>query len=238
MFAGPNGSGKSTIQDIIPAHLIGVYLNADDIETHIRQTGCFDLSPYTVQGAAQEAIDYFQSSPFLQSAGLLDLIPGIKPHGELLDFSGIAINSYFSSVLVDFLRRQLLAQKISFSFETVMSSRDKIDFLKLAQEQGYRTYLYYVATVDPEINISRVAYRVRTGGHDVPADKIRQRYYRSLAYVIDAITYANRAYIFDSSDSDSSVLLAEITDGVELELKVDAVPTWFKTAVLDKFESP
>jgi hypothetical protein len=30
-------------------------------------------------------------------------------------------------------------------------------------------------------------------------------------------------------------LLAEITDGVELELKVDTVPQWFKTAILDKF---
>ncbi len=54
---------------------------------------------------------------------------------------------------------------------------------------------------------------------------------------MDAITYSNRAYIFDNSTDDDfdSVLLAEITDGLELELKVDTVPRWFKTAVLDKF---
>ena len=100
-----------------------------------------------------------------------------------------------------------------------------------------RTYLYFVATADPEINISRVAYRVKTGGHPVPKEKIVQRYYRSLDYLMDAITYSNRAYIFDNSTDDDfdSVLLAEITDDLELELKVDTVPRWFKTAVLDKF---
>ena len=159
----------------------------------------------------------------------------IEAQGHILDFSRIAINSYFALVLVDFLRRQLLKEKISFSFETVMSSKDKIEFLQLAQQQGFRTYLYFVATADPEINISRVAYRVKMGGHPVPPDKIVQRYYRSLNFLIDAVTYAHRAYIFDNSTDSDSVLLAEITDGVELELKVDTVPQWFKTAILDKF---
>ena len=235
MFAGPNGSGKSTIKEVIPAHLLGVYLNADDIEKQIRQTGQCDLTAYIKTASAQDAIHYFQASTFLLSAGLQEQIQYIKAQGHILDFSCVAINSYFSSVLVDFLRRQLLKEKISFSFETVMSSKDKIEFLQLAQQQGFRTYLYFVATADPEINISRVAYRVKMGGHPVPPDKIVQLYYRSLNYLIDAVTYAHRAYLFDNSTDSDSVLLAEITDGVELELKVDTVPQWFKTAILDKF---
>ena len=94
---------------------------------------------------------------------------------------------------------------------------------------------YFVATVDPDINISRVAYRVQTGGHPVPSEKIIKRYYRSINLLMDAITHSDRAYIFDNSADDDSVLLAEITDGDELELKVDAVPLWFQTAILDKF---
>ncbi len=235
MFAGPNGSGKSTIKEVIPAHLLGVYLNADDIEKQIRQTGQCDLAAYIKTASAQDAIHYFQASTFLLSAGLQKQIQYIEAQGHILDFSRIAINSYFASVLVDFLRRQLLKEKTSFSFETVMSSKDKIDFLTLAQQQGFRTYLYFVATADPEINISRVAYRVKMGGHPVPPDKIVQRYYRSLNFLIDAVTYAHRAYLFDNSTDSDSVLLAEITDGVELELKVDTVPQWFKTAILDKF---
>lgn len=35
-----------------------------------------------------------------------------------------------------------------------------------------RTYLYFVATDSPEINIQRVANRVEERSHDVPKDKI------------------------------------------------------------------
>lgn len=37
----------------------------------------------------------------------------------------------------DFLRRKLLAQRVSFSFETVMSSPDKVALLETAQRLGY-----------------------------------------------------------------------------------------------------
>jgi len=73
----------------------------------------------------------------------------------------------------------MLAQQISFTFETVMSHCSKIDILMQAQATGYRTYLYFVATDDSTINISRVRNRVKLGGHDVPADKIEARYYRT-----------------------------------------------------------
>ena len=64
------------------------------------------------------------------------------------------VNSYFASVAGDFLRQKLLAQKISFTFETVMSHPSKVELLAEAQRAGYRTYLYFVATEDPAINIS------------------------------------------------------------------------------------
>ncbi|MBI2355457.1 MAG: zeta toxin family protein, partial [Deltaproteobacteria bacterium] len=133
-----------------------------------------------------------------------------------------------------FTRHKLLEAGVTFTFETVMSSPDKVAFLKKAQEFGFRTYLYYVATEDPEINISRVESRVAEGGHSVPRDKIVERYRRSLDLLADAVQYANRAYIFDNS-SDKKVWVAEVTDGDLLELKSDTVPYWFKTALWDKF---
>jgi len=29
MFAGPNGSGKSTFKSVLPAELLGIYINPD-----------------------------------------------------------------------------------------------------------------------------------------------------------------------------------------------------------------
>ncbi|HEX5222577.1 MAG TPA: hypothetical protein VFZ59_23685 [Verrucomicrobiae bacterium] len=131
-----------------------------------------------------------------------------------------------------------MAAKLSFTLETVKSHPDKITLLEKAQSLGYRTYLYYIATDDPAINISRVRNRVRQGGHRVPEDKIASRYERSLGLLMDAIMHTNRAYIFDNSTQDKDrTWLAEITDGRVLEMKVDLMPAWFKRAVWDKISS-
>jgi predicted ABC-type ATPase len=115
-----------------------------------------------------------------------------------------------------------------------MSSPDKVQFLKYAQDQGFRTYLYFIATEAPEINISRVKNRVIQGGHPVPEDKIVSRYYRSLDLLADAVQFTDRAYIFDNSFH-AKVWLAEITEGKMLEMKTDVMPHWFKIALWDKF---
>ena len=76
-----------------------------------------------------------------------------------------------------------------------MSHPSKVAVLERAQQWGYRTYLYFVATDDPAINRSRVRSRVKLGGHDVPDDKIDDRYHRSLDLLMEAISHTNRAYV-------------------------------------------
>ena len=148
----------------------------------------------------------------------------------------VAVNSYVASVLADFIRHRLLAAGASFTFETVMSSPDKVAFLHKAQQAGFKTYLYYVATEDPAINIARVQHRVATGGHPVPDDKVISRYGRSLELLSDAVSFTSRAYIFDNSGHEQ-VWIAEVTQGVELELKANVMPYWVKTALWDKFSA-
>jgi len=173
----------------------------------------------------------------LNSAGFSKESQELRFADDHLKFSGIAVNSYFASVASDFLRQKLLQQKLSFTFETVMSHRSKVNLLAQSQALGYRTYLYFVATDDPAINISRVRNRVALGGHAVPEDKIGPRYYRALDLLVDAIRLTNRAYIFDNSGDNADrkhTWLAEITDGKRLELKTERIPAWFKRTVLDK----
>ena len=71
------------------------------------------------------------------------------------------------------------------------------------------------------------------GGHNVPDQKVTERYYRSLGLLLDAVRLTNRAYIFDNS-GETKVWIAEITDGIDIELKTDLIPQWFTHAVLDK----
>lgn len=234
MFAGPNGSGKSTIKEVIPAELLGVYINPDEIEKTIRAQGLLDLADFEVKTTAFEAHDFFAHSRLLNQANLLGGVSQLRFEDSRILFDQVAINSYFASVAADFIRHKLLESKTSFTFETVMSSPDKVQFLEKAKTSGFRTYLYFVATEDPDINVSRVAYRVKTGGHPVPEDKIRKRYHHSLDLLFAAVQYTDRAYIFDNS-SHERIWLAEVTNGNELEMKAEQMPLWFKTALWDKF---
>lgn len=234
MFAGPNGSGKSTIKDVLEPELLGVYINPDEIEKNILAAGCLDFAEFDVETTAEEVLPFFYESPFLIKEGYAESALLLRFTAGVLVFGNCPVNAYFASVAADFIRQKLLDKGVTFTFETVMSSYDKIELLKKAQEKGYRTYLYYVATEDPAINVSRVENRVKAGGHPVPSDKIVSRYYRSLENLPDAVLYANRAYIFDNS-SHEKVWIAEITDSEEFELKTDQMPYWFKTALWDKF---
>lgn len=119
-----------------------------------------------------------------------------------------------------------------FTIETVLSDVRKLDYIKSAKSLGYRIYLYFVATKDVEINIQRVRQRVKSGGHDVPEDKIRARYSRALENLFETLKLCDRAYLFDNSD-EKWVLLAEL-DGDRLELKQDVIPNWLHTYVLSK----
>jgi predicted ABC-type ATPase len=224
IFAGPNGSGKSTLKSVISDKLLGVYINPDDIEKDIKEIGFLDFNIYKIK-TDKNVLNFFINHSLIIKMNLVNETKKIKFIDNRLYFKNIEMNSYFASVLSDFIRRELIKLKISFSFETVMSSPDKIELLKIAQKNGYRTYLYYIATQDPIINISRVKNRVKLGGHNVPEDKIVSRYYKSLKLLKDAIKYSNRVYIFDNSSYDK-VWLCEINSLKEVELKVENMPYW------------
>jgi len=234
MFAGPNGSGKSTLKTVIPPELLGVYINADEIEKRFREEGKLNLAEYQVTTVAQTIEQYFQNSP----RRLSEHPNRIRCVDNSLQLEQLPTMSYFAAVTAEMIREELIKTKCAFSFETVMSHQDKVDILKRAQSQGYRTYLYFIATDDPAINVSRVKLRVSQGGHNVPEGKIRSRYTRSLDLLLDAIKWSNRAYIFDNSRAgQEKTWLAEVTDGNDLEMKSEWMPAWFKKAVWDKIKA-
>jgi predicted ABC-type ATPase len=78
-------------------------------------------------------------------------------------------------------RLQYLARRRkSFSFETTLASRSLAPWLRQLLDEGYEFHLIYIWIPSAETSVSRVAVRVRRGGHDVPESTIRRRYDRSL----------------------------------------------------------
>lgn len=229
MFAGPNGSGKTTVKSTLgkPESWFGLYINPDELEAVIQKTGFLPVEPLGLKFGLSDLQSYFAASTFLAMVGMADAAKAIEWADGCLDFRGLTFNSYHASVLSDFLRRQALQAGLSFSFETVMSAEDKVELLNEAQTRGYRTYLYFVATENPAINIQRVRTRVAAGGHDVPEDKIVSRYHRSLELLKKAIPFTDRAFLFDTSEEEAWYF-AEIIDGDRIELQSDEIPSWFQ----------
>jgi len=129
------------------------------------------------------------------------------------------------------LRQTELALGSSFSFETVLSMPDKLDFIRRAKWHGYRVRVVYVTTDDPRINIERVKNRVAQGGHDVPEEKILSRYERCM-HLMYEVACDNMAYFYDNS-GEAPRFIAAMNHGNTL-IFTKSPPKWFDTYVLSK----
>jgi predicted ABC-type ATPase len=229
VFAGPNGSGKTTIFKGILADNnvnVGVFVNADEIEHLLNTQKKLDLNLFGLaisQTRVQKFFRFSQFSPVKRNE--LDLYSKISIHQNCLHINS-KIDSYLAADIAEFLRQELLQHQISFTYETVMSHSSKIDFLRKAKLEGFRVYLYFIATEDPEININRVQLRVAQDGHDVMPDIIKNRYFKSLQNLKEAVKQTDRTYIFDNSGT-SAHLIAEVYQGTEVILnKAVQLPNW------------
>jgi predicted ABC-type ATPase len=237
MFAGPNGSGKTSLvrkfsRDFSPGGLFRLhqYINADDLHRDLLSGSGVLVAPAGGVGTAEQLRSALiaggrlrANHPFLQAMEVVS--SRLLAPAEVVD-------AYAAAAVADHLRAELLAAGQSFSFETVMSHRSKTDFFARARAAGYRTYLYFIATETAHLNIRRVKHRTTLGGHDVPEEKIVERYQRCLELVPEALAHAHRAFLFDNS-GDDPVLLAEMTPEStwKLEVSPDSLPAWFKTWV-------
>jgi predicted ABC-type ATPase len=239
VFAGPNGSGKSTLFDEFKKQYNpGYFINADELEKNLNNSGLIDLTPIGVK-AIHKDLEVFsktkEAKTLLAKATAEGHDINIKINENFIVDKAKDIHSYGASFAAAFIRWLLYKNNKSFSFETVMSHRSKITELKKAKDIGYKTYLYFVCTDNPEININRVANRVEKGGHAVNVDKIRSRYDSTLKNLFPAITLSDRAYLFDNSGK-QLVLIAEVFVGV-LQLNVNIPPQWFIKNVLPFYRS-
>ena len=206
VFAGPNGSGKSTVIESVRQYQVdgwpvdfGYYINADDIAKELRSKS-LPFSRFGIRVTDKEfrAIalasglinDGFSTNEFSASFTL---------SRNRIYLKNPAADERLAQIIADFLRKKLLNAGKKFSFETVFSHPGKLDIMRQAKAAGYKVYLYFVSTATPDINVFRVQARKKKGGHDVPEEKIRSRYYRSLDQLYDASQLAYQAFFFDNS---------------------------------------
>lgn len=96
-------------------------------------------------------------------------------------------------------RSALMEARQSFATETVFSHPSKLDTIKDAQARGYVVIVMHVGVANPDLSVARVQARTEEGGHDVPGQKIRDRYARGQPLIRQAVLRADRGMVFDNS---------------------------------------
>ena len=102
---------------------------------------------------------------------------------------------------VDKKRYDSIEAKSDLTFETVLSSKYKMDILRKSKAEGYFIKCVFVLTADPELNVARVESRVMQGGHDVDREKVKTRYYKSLANIKELMSLCDILHVYDNTDT-------------------------------------
>ncbi len=75
---------------------------------------------------------------------------------------------------------ELLNSEVDFAFETTLTTLSYINTIKVAKQKGYTVTLLYFWLNDVNLAIERVKTRVNSGGHNIPEETIRRRYFRGI----------------------------------------------------------
>lgn len=142
----------------------------------------------------------------------------------------LGIDPYQAADLADKLRHQLVEQRESFIFETVFSDPvgGKLEFLKAAERAGYTVLLIFIGVPDPDLSEIRVAMRAAAGGHDVPEQKLRDRFPRIMNNLKSALSDIPNVLVYDHTDLDAGYrLVASREAGKKIQV-YPPTPAWLR----------
>jgi predicted ABC-type ATPase len=132
----------------------------------------------------------------------------------------------------DARRAELIAAGTSFCTETVFSHESRVELIREANNAGFTVYLIAVCVENPAIAEMRVQQRVARQGHDVPSDRIHQRYPRTLRNLAQAARIADCTLIFDNSRVNAIPRLVFAAGMGRLVHESSDVPAWAEPIVV------
>jgi predicted ABC-type ATPase len=109
---------------------------------------------------------------------------------------------------------ELHRQGESFVVETTCAGQSNLNFVRRCKAEGWQIGLLYLWLRSPQAAIRRVARRVQEGGHDVPPDVVKRRYWSGLINVRRFyLPLADFAMISDNTDGERAVIAEKIEGG-------------------------
>ena len=94
---------------------------------------------------------------------------------------------------------ECIARGISFTQETTLSGRKTEATAKQVRELGYHVRLFYIGLDSAEESLSRIANRVKRGGHNIPCDDVIRRFAGRWEAVAKVLPYCNEAEFYNTT---------------------------------------
>jgi predicted ABC-type ATPase len=130
---------------------------------------------------------------------------------------------------------------LDFAFETTLGGRTITNMLEAALSGGAEVRVWYVGLNSPELHIARVRARVARGGHDIPEERIRERYDKSRYNLIKLLPKLTELRVYDNSEeadpasgvSPQPKLILHLREGRIVEVcGLVLAPEWTKAILL------
>lgn len=138
------------------------------------------------------------------------------------------------------LLERAIAERLDFAFETTLGGQTISALLHEALAAGIDVRMWFAGLSSPELHMARVRSRVARGGHDIPEEKIRERYDRSRINLIELMPRLTELRVFDNSfDADphagrspQPTLILHLAAGKILKMvELSKTPQWAKALV-------
>jgi predicted ABC-type ATPase len=123
--------------------------------------------------------------------------------------------SYFDPERVAFQAGRVMLERLhqlgaagqSFAFESTLASRTFAPWIAGLCASGYELHLAFCWLRSPTLAIQRVNKRVREGGHFVPPDTVRRRYFRACSNFVRLYApIASTWRIYDNSGAEPRLI--------------------------------
>lgn len=103
----------------------------------------------------------------------------------------------------------------NFCVETTLAGCGYIQKISTWKKSGYAVHLMFLSLPSVEMAISRLAYRVKQGGHSIPDDVVQRRFHRGLEnFYASYKQIVDTWMLFDNSGS-KPVSLAQGKNGIK-----------------------
>lgn len=161
---------------------------------------------------AREFLPHFANCQYFVNADLI--AQGLSPFAP----EGMAMKA--GRLLLEQIH-DLAEKKLDFAFETTLSGKAYISFLKKLRNDGYKIHLFFLWIPDVELALARIKDRVSRGGHDVPSVDVRRRFSRGIKNLInDYRPLLDSWILFDNSTAEPMMIAREDKEGINISDKL------------------